>query len=928
VLLRDGRSVTVRLCGEGDAEGIAAMIAGMSREARAMRFGAAKRGLSPREAREMAAPPGPSGAGVVAVAGGEGERIVAVARYHRAEGADDAELAAAVADRWQGLGLGTALVERICAHAAAEGVDSLWAWMRSDNRRMRSVLDGLGGPVTVVRAPDGVLARVPLHYDAARDDATGARDAAAAAASLRPLMEPRGIAVVGASRDPAAPGGAVLRALREGGQTTRVYAVNRAADVVAGGPAYRSLALLPGPVDLVVVAVPAEAVPAVAREAAACGARALVVLSAGFAETGSHGAELQAELIHVCRTAGLRLVGPNCLGVSVSAGPAPFDATFSPLPSRSGRIALASQSGGLGVAALAHCAARGIGTSAFVSLGNGGDVAPEDLLAWWDADARTRVVLLYLEGVGDPRRFARIARRVSHRTPVVALKGGRGGAGRRAAGSHTAALAAGEPMTEALFDLAGVVRADTLEELLETGEVLASQPPPGGPRVAIVSNAGGPAIIAADAAEAAGLEVPPFGEPLRAALASLPTPPAADGNPVDLGAGSDADAVERAGRAIIASGEADALMVLVTPLRGTDADGMIRAAEALANDRVPVVGCVVGPAREAAAAAAPIPWLAMPEGAARALAGARRAAQAAARPEDPAVRPSGIDVAAARAALARAEPGAWLPPDAVERLLAAYGVPVARGLRAPGPAEAAAAQAAIGGPVAVKLVSGTLTHKSDVGGVVLGVRTPDEAAAAAERIAEGLRRRGLSDRMEGVLVQEMAPAGVDLIVGGVRDPVFGPCLLAGIGGADAEVWRDRRVALAPPGPASAHEIWDRLRGADLLAGWRGLPAVPRGPLADLTARVGWLMSDIPGIAELDLNPVRAGADGRPVALDARIRRAGNRDSGNPRAGAATTPMGGHRAARNPGRDVPTRDGGGDDADGDAGAEGPRPPRGG
>ena len=716
-----------------------------------------------------------------------------------------------------------------------------------------------------------------MHHDAARDDVLGARDAAAAAASLRPLMRPEGIAVVGASRDAGAPGGAVLRALLEGGRATPVYAVNRAADVVAGRRAYRSLALLPGPVDLVVAAVPAEGVPAVAREAAACGARALVVLSAGFAEQDAHGAELQAELVHVCRTAGVRLVGPNCLGVSVSAGPAPFDATFGPLPARRGRIALASQSGGLGVAALAHCAARGIGTSAFVSLGNGADVAPEDLLAWWDADPDTRAALLYLEGAGDPRRFARIARRVSRGTPVVALKGGRGGAGRRAAGSHTAALAGGEPMTEALFDLAGVVRADTLEELLETGEVLASQPLPAGPRLGIVSNAGGPAILAADAAEALGLEVPLFGDVLRALLTSMRTAPAAAGNPVDLGAGAGADALERAGRTILASGEVDALLVLVTPVRSSDHEAMIRAAEALRNDRIPVVGCVVGPRPEPPAGEPPIPWLTMPEGAARSLAGAWRAAQASNRPDDPPVAPAGADAAAARAALAEAAPGAWLGPEAVERVLAAYGIPVLRAVHAADAAGVAAAQAAMGGPVAVKLVSGTLTHKSDVGGVVLGLRTPDEAAAAAERIADALRRRGLGAQMEGLLVQEMAPAGTDLIVGGLQDPLFGPCVLAGIGGADAEVWRDRRVALAPVGPASAHEIWHHLRGAALLDGWRGMPPVPRDALAELTARVGWLMSDLPGVAEMDLNPVRAAADGRLVVVDARIRRAETRE---------------------------------------------------
>jgi acyl-CoA synthetase (NDP forming)/RimJ/RimL family protein N-acetyltransferase len=877
VLLRDGRTAWVRVCRDEDADGIAAMIAGMSPAARAMRFGAARGGLTADEARAMAAAPGPAGAGVVAIAGGEGERIVAVARYHRAEGAAEAELAAAVADRWQGLGLGTALVDRLCDLAAAEGVDAFWAWMRTDNRRMRSVLDGLGCPVAFERTRDGVLARVPLHYHAGRDDATGARDAAAAAASLRPLMRPGGIAVVGASRDPSSPGGALLIALLDSGHPAPVYAVNRAADVVAGRRAYRSLALLPGPVDLVVVAVPAEDVPGVAREAAAAGARALVVLSSGFAEAGPGGAALQAELVHVCRTAGVRLVGPNCLGVAVSAGPAPYDATFGPLPARLGRIALASQSGGLGVAALAHCAARGIGVSAFVSLGNGADVAPEDLLAWWDDDGDTRAVLLYLEGAGDPRRFARIARRVSRRTPVVALKGGRGAAGRRAAGSHTAALAAGEPMTDALFDLAGVVRAETLEELLETGEVLASQPLPPGPRVGIVSNAGGPAILAADAAEALGLEVPTLSASLQRVLGSMRPAPASAGNPVDVGADGGADLLARAGRAVLASGEVDALLVLTTPIRGNDPAPSIRAAEGLANDRIPVLGCIVGPRPPETGDDAPIPWLTMPEGAARALAGAWRAAEAAVRPDDPATRPDGLDPAAARAAIATAAPGAWLAPAAVEAVLRAYGVRLPRAVHAADADAAAAAQAAMDRPVAVKLVSRSLSHKSDVGGVVLDVRTPRDAAAAVDGIAAELRRRGLAAEMEGVLVQEMAPDGTDLIVGGLQDPVFGPSVLVGVGGVDAEVWRDRRVALAPVGPAAARELWDGLRGAALLGGWRGRPQVAREPLADLTARVAWLVSDLPAVAELDLNPVRAAADGAPVALDARIRRADIRE---------------------------------------------------
>ncbi len=475
-------------------------------------------------------------------------------------------------------------------------------------------------------------------------------------------------------------------------------------------------------------------------------------------------------------------------------------------------------------------------------------VALGALLAWWDVDEHTAAALLYLEGVGDARRFARIARRVSRRTPVVALKGGRGGAGSRAAGSHTAALAAGEPMTDALFDLAGVVRADTLEELLETGEVLASQPLPAGRRLGILSNAGGPAILAADAAEGAGLEVPAFTPPLRRLLASLRPAPAATGNPVDLGAGVGGDVLERAGRVILTSGEVDALLVIVTPLRGFDAGPSLRAAEALANDRMPVVGCIAGPRPDAARDGATVPWQTMPEGAVRALAGAWRASCAARRPEDPAQRPDGLDPAAARAAVATADPAGWLAPAAVEAVLRAYGIAVPRAVVAGDAAAAAAAQEALGVPAAVKLVSRTLTHKSDVGGVVLDVRTPADASEAFARIAAALRERGLPAGMDGVVVQEMAPPGTDLIVGGVQDPLFGPAVLAGVGGTQAEVWRDRRVALAPVGPAAARELWDGLRGAALLDGWRGLPSGDRDALADLTARVAWLLSALPAVA--------------------------------------------------------------------------------
>ena len=871
----DGRSVAVRSCRRSDADGIAALVRGLSVESRAMRFGAARGGLSPEEARAMAAPAGPGGAGLVALAGTESARIVALARYHREPGAPEAELAVAVADAWHGLGVGTGLIERLRAWAVADGLDALWAFVRQDNWKMRGVFRGLGGDVHEMNAPGECLVRIALHADDALEEASAERFTTAAAASLEPLFRPRSIAVVGASRNPHSPGGAVFSALLESGFPGPLYAINRSAGTVAGQPTHPSLAALSEPVDLVVMAVPAAAVPAVAREAAGCGARALVVLSSGFSEAGAHGAALEAELVHVVRTSGMRMVGPNCLGVAVSDGAASFDATFAPLRAAPGRAAFASQSGGLGIAALAFCAQRGLGLSAFVSLGNKADVSSNDLLSWWERDERTRVVLLYLEDFGNPRRFARVARRVARSTPVVALKAGRGAAGQRAAGSHTAALAAGEAPTDALFDLAGVIRAQTLEELLETGELLAAQPLPAGDRVGIVSNGGGPAILAADACEAMGLAVPALSARLQAALAETAPAIAGASNPVDLGAGADAAIFAAAGRALIDSGEIDTLMVLCTSLRGGDPGAVVRAVEGLADGRLPVVGCLLGVRHleGGTGAAWPVPWLGMPEGASLAIANAWRAEVARRRPLDPAAQPPGIDAAAARRLMAGAAPGAWLSHEDLRGVLDAYGIASARQIGVNGAEAAAAAQAEIGAPVAVKLLSRTVTHKADVGGVVLGCRSPEAAAAAVRRIAAALERIGRADEMEGALVQEMAPDGPDLIVGGIQDPVFGPVVLAGIGGGEAELWGDRTLALAPVGPVAADELWRGLRGAALLDGWRGAPKVPRGPLTELTERAAWLLADQPLLAELDLNPVRAGVDGRPVVLDARGRRA-------------------------------------------------------
>jgi acyl-CoA synthetase (NDP forming) len=648
--------------------------------------------------------------------------------------------------------------------------------------------------------------------------------------------------------------------------------VNRSGDEVAGHPVHRSLRELPGPVDLVVVAVPAAAVPAVAHDAVAIGAGAMVVISSGFAETGPEGRALEADLLHIARTGGLRVLGPNCLGLAVTDPERPFDATFGPERPPPGRMAFASQSGGLGIGVLAFCRARGIGLSAFASLGNKADLSSNDLLGYWSHDERTRVILLYLEGFGNPRRFARLARSVARRTPIVALKGGRSPAGLRAAGSHTAALAAGEGPTDALFRLAGVVRVDTVEDLFETGQVLADQPLPRGPRVAIVSNAGGPAILAADTAADLGLEIPAFDDALVARIrAALPSV-AAPGNPVDLGAGAAASAYAATIGAIAEAGAADAIIAIHTPTRG-DWHAVLRAVQAQSTGRIPIVGCLLGrTAPDAEGASRPVPWLGFPESAAKALARAVDAGRFARRVPDP-PHPIEVDRAAARAALAAAAPGAWLDPARVEQILRAYGIPTARSEVVSSAAAAAAAQSRIGRPVAVKLRSSVIIHKSDVGGVVLGCETPASARAAYREIAE--RVGGLGEgAMEGALVQEQAPGGLDVIVGAVADPVFGPLVVAGMGGVQAELWGDRALALAPIGPDTAARMWSDLRGAPLIAGYRGGPAADREALVDILQRVALLAHEQPLLGEMDLNPVRALAPGAgALTLDARIRRA-------------------------------------------------------
>ncbi|MEA2154305.1 MAG: hypothetical protein QOE11_445 [Solirubrobacteraceae bacterium] len=872
IALRDGATAHVRAAQTADIPALGAFLAGLSADSRWLRFlgavdaGAAARGLVER------------GIGLLATAGPDGA-IVAHACYVP-EAPGRAEVAFAVSDDWHGHGIATLLLVQLAELADAAGITTLTATVHPSNHRMLGVFRDSGFPIEVTSEPGELHVRLPARLGRGARRRFEERDATAAIAAVRHVLEPTSVAVVGASGRNASIGGVVLRNVLAAGFAGPVYAVNRHGGRVAGLPAYDSLADVPGPVELAVIAVAAPAVLAVARDCAAHGVRALVVLSAGFGEAGAAGRALQDELLSICRAGGMRLVGPNCLGVLNTDSGVRLDATFAPATAPAGPIAFASQSGAYGIAALELAAHRGLGLTSFVSMGDKADLSGNDFLRYWEQDERTSVVLLYLESLGNPRRFGQIARRLTAAKPVIAVKSGRTRAGRRAASSHTGALLqASEATVDALFEHAGVIRVETLDEQLDAAAMLALAPLPRGERVAIVTNAGGPAITCADACGAAGLRVEALSELTRERLAANLPAAAAVGNPVDMLATATAADFGRAIGHVAADPGVDAIIaIFIAPLPGRRAEPVLHAirvaAHRAARDGVTVAAVVMAPSTTAAAAPAPgepaVPVYATPEHAARALGHAVRHARRVRAPRPVPVTPADVcaDVAAAVIAEALAEGPGWLAADATARLLRAYGLPVAPFVLAASPAAAGRAATLLGGPLALKAIVPGLLHKSDADAVRLSLT----GAAQVTRVARELKARfaAASTPVDAFLVQQMAPPGVEMLVGVVSDERFGPVVACAAGGTAAELLGDVQVRLAPVAGSEAAQMVRGLRTFALLDGYRGAVPVDVGALEDIVVRTAALAAAHPEVAELDLNPVVVSASGA-VIVDARVR---------------------------------------------------------
>lgn len=874
VVLRDGSTVRVRVMRTDDEEKLLALFQSLSEEAAWWRFFSVIRGsaLAAEAHREVTL----ANSFALVASTGPDDQLVGHAFYAVID-QNRAEVAFTIADDFQGRGLGTILLGQLAEVAAANGIQIFEAEVVASNHAMLHVFRESGFPIEVSAAAGQLHVTFPTTFTRDAIDRFDRREALTAVNALKLFFNPRAVAVIGASRKRGTIGGEIFHNLLSFGFQGPVYPVNPTSDVVQSVPAYASVEAIQGPVDLAVIVVPAAHVLGAAASCGRKGVKALVVISAGFSETGKEGQARQAELLRVCREAGMRLIGPNCMGIANTDLSVRLDATFAPTEPPHGRVGFSSQSGALGLAIMEYANSLGLGLSTFVSVGNKADISGNDLLRYWESDENTDVILLYLESFGNPKKFSQIARRVGRKKPIVVVKSGRSTAGARATSSHTGALIAASDITvDALFRQAGVIRTDTLAELFDVASLLANQPLPPGNRVAIITNAGGPGILCADTCEARGLEVPLLSENAQSRLREFLLPGASASNPVDMIASAPAEHYGRAIEAVLTDPNIDALIVIFTPplvtTAGDVARSIVEAVNRTAKDK-PILTVFLSPEavpEELRRSQPHIPSFAFPETAAIALARAARYHDWREQPESwpPAFEDLRRDEAAAIVATALLRGDGWLTADEIEKLFSCYGLPLIEQKIVVSPDQVGEVAEQFAGEVALKVIAPDVIHKTEAGGVQLHLRGAAQVRDAANKMKKQLHARGHAPT--GFLVQRMAEAGVEMIVGVVHDRQFGPVVACGAGGVQVELLRDVSVRLTPLSKEDASEMIRSLKTYPLLTGFRGRPSYDVAALEDGVLRVSVLVEDIPQIAELDCNPFVVHQQGATI-LDARVR---------------------------------------------------------
>jgi acetyltransferase len=885
VILRDGSTLHLRPIQPEDEEEVLALFNRLSRNTVYFGFHHASNQMSKEKVRRFCNIDYDNAFALVATIGeGIEEKIVSMGRYHRLHRRDAAEVAFVVEDAYQGKGIGTHLLEQLAIIAREKGIRLFECEVLAENQEMMKVLKDSGFQVAQELEQGTYRVVLDIAPTPVVEERSAEREKVATIASLRAFLKPRSIAVIGASQRQRTIGNKLFRNILHQEFNGVLYPVNPNAEVVASVKVYPSILDIPGEVDLAVVVVPAETVHQVVEQCGRKGVRGVVVISAGFGETGAEGMDRQKRLLETVRNYGMRLIGPNCMGIINTDTQVNMNATFSPVFPPAGNIALCSQSGALGVVILEYARSLNIGLSTFVSMGNRADVSSNDLLQYWEEDPATDVILLYMESFGNPRRFARIARSVTATKPVVVVKSGRTPAGSRAAASHTGALATAEVASEALFKQAGIIRVDTLEELFNVANLLSHQPIPSGRRMAILTNGGGLGILTADAFAARSLELPTLSDKTLSELKNFLPRGAGLTNPIDMTAEATAEDYGQALKLLAEDDQVNGVIVIFIPPTVTQSEAVASAIRVVAPEfrrrgKTLVasfmgsygINIELGSEEEGY-----VPSFAFPEATATALARACDYSEWLRRPRGIIPELGGIDKREAERVVESVLEGSanrplWLNPPSVVKLLDSYGIRVVQSKSARTAEEAVKAAKGIGFPVAVKLLSATVIPKTEVGGVILNLRSQKEVEQAFVQISERLASMGREDEMQGVVVQEMISRGIEVIVGVTQDPSFGPLILFGMGGIYTELFKDVAFRIHPLTDVDAQEMMCSVKAYQLLEGWRESKTSDVNALEELLLRVSTMVGDLPQIAELDLNPVKVfGRNNGYVVVDARV----------------------------------------------------------
>lgn len=884
--LKDGSTINLRAIMIDDADKLRAFVNRLSGRSIYLRFFEMTT-WSEEDARRYATVDYNDRFAVAAVHGeGAEEKIIGVGRYWRLPSYRKAGIAFVVEDSYQRKGIGSRLFELLVETAKEHGIDSFDVEILNENTEVTRMMQQSGFELVAqsqgTRSWSGTYSIIPTPSVEIK---YLEREKKASIASIDRFMKPRSIAVLGASSKPGI-GKAFVRNLITYGYTGIVYPINPRVEVVSSIKTYPSIMDVPGDVDLAVIVVAAEKAQPLVEQCARKGVKGLVVITAGYSEMGGEGLEREKKLINTARAYGMRVIGPNCLGILNMNPAVSMNASFAPIFPPAGKIAFGTQSGALGGAILHYCTMIGMGLSYFVSIGNRADVSDNELLQYWAEDKDTAIILLYLESFGDPRKFARIARETASKKPILVVKSGRSSAGARAAASHTGAMMSADIVSDALFKQAGMIRCSTLEKLFNTATFLANQPLPKGNKVAVLTNGGGAGIMAADALSAEGFQLPLLSEKIRDQLKSFLPPKASFLNPIDTTAAVMPAQYQRTLELLLEE-DIDAVVVIYIPPIRELFDFMTLAIHNVTPEYrkkgIPLVASFLGvekEKRERTLIGSPndgyVPIYTFPEATAFALARAYEYQEHLRQPTGQIPQFDDIDRETAQKiiknALARRRSAPlWLDSLEISDLFSAYGIRSADSRIAVTAEQAGAIADRIGYPVAVKIFSATITHKTDVGGVMLNLTSPKEVIDAYHRIAENVAKLSRENEMQGVTVQKMLSGGVELIVGVTQDKNFGPLIMFGLGGIYAELFKDVNFRIHPLTDIDADAMINSFKAHKILDGWRGSPPSDISAIKDLLLRISALIEDIPEIQEMDLNPIMVMQTGQGCYVaDARI----------------------------------------------------------